>query len=67
MMRPKKGDLVELKPRGRGHSKEGRVLVVAMTGVHFIIEMTYKNHVKQKFVGLSGIKRIISEVDPEVE
>uniref|UniRef100_A0A6M3MEG5 KOW domain-containing protein n=2 Tax=viral metagenome TaxID=1070528 RepID=A0A6M3MEG5_9ZZZZ len=66
-MRPKKGDLVELVSRGRGHSKEGKVLVVAETGVHFIIETRYKDYIKRQFVGLSGIKRIISKVDSEVE
>uniref|UniRef100_A0A6M3LWP1 KOW domain-containing protein n=1 Tax=viral metagenome TaxID=1070528 RepID=A0A6M3LWP1_9ZZZZ len=63
-MRPKKGDLVELWSRGRGHAKEGKVAAVAETGVHFIIETASK---KMRFVGLSGIKRIISKIDPESE
>jgi len=61
MIRPVMGDLVELRSRGRGSSKEGEVVGVASTKVHFLIKTTYLKRVRHRFVGLSGIERVISQ------
>jgi len=56
--RPKVGDRVEF--RAYGHARTGKVIAVAETGAHFLIEASWFKY-KYRKAGLNDIIRILPE------
>lgn len=60
--RPKIGDRVKFRYRGL---KTGKVIAVAVTGVHFLIEMSgYRYKHMRRLIGINAIIEILPEVEP---
>ena len=63
--RPKAGDLVEF--RSQRSSRIGKVVAVAVTGMHFVIETPIGYKHRNRKIGLDAIIRILPEVGQGVK
>lgn len=60
--KPKVGDIVEFKSHRT--SRIGKIIAVAVTGMHFLIEAPIGHKYKNRRIGMGGIIRILPKDDP---